>query len=325
MIDVVEEHIVDVDGTRICFAVEGASTAPAILLIAGLGQDLYSWPRSVVEGLRERGLRVVRMDNRDSGRSERIRRPAPGTVRQLLGRPLPGAYSLSDMAADTVGVLDHLGIRRVHVVGMSLGGMIAQTLAAEYPSRVSSLVSLFSTTGAPGVGGAAWSTKMRLARPPARDVDSFIARHLEMTRHLRGRRYAPSVSWETNWARLAWERSPETPTARADAQARQIQAIQASGDRTDALRRIVAPTLVVHGDRDRIVHPSGGHATHAAIAASRHVTIAGMGHHLAPGLLDTLVDLISPAGHAAASHRTVAPTHDLTPPEHETNLEMPNR
>ena len=143
-----DDRFVDLPaGPRLCYRVDGPADGVPLLLIAGLGIDLTSWPKRMVEGFTAAGFRVLRFDNRDIGRSGRIDTPPPGRVRQLLARPRPDAYDLTDMAADTVGLLDHLGIDRVHLVGMSMGGMIAQTVAARHPARVASLTSIFSTTG----------------------------------------------------------------------------------------------------------------------------------------------------------------------------------
>jgi len=279
-------------GIRLCHRVDGPEDAEPVLLVAGLGQDLHAWPQPFVDGLVTRGLRVVRHDNRDAGRSSRVRARPPGMLRQLLARPRPDGYDLQDMATDTVALLDHLGLDRVHVVGMSMGGMIGQTVAAAWPDRVRTLTSVFSTTGDTRIGQPAWSTKLRIARPPARTRDEAVRRHLDITGHLAGRGYPMDESVEAAYARQAWDRAGGSGGAGV---ARQVQAIQASGDRTAQLRGITAPTLVVHGDRDLIVHPSGGQATARAIPGARHVSVPGMGHHLAPGLLDRLVDLV--AGH----------------------------
>ncbi|MFC7343674.1 alpha/beta fold hydrolase [Saccharopolyspora griseoalba] len=279
-------------GITICYAVDGPDEGTPLLLVAGLGQQLHAWPAELVDDLVARGFRVIRLDNRDAGRSSRIDAPPPATWRKLLARARPDAYSLGDMAEDVAGLLDHLGVRRAHVVGMSMGGMIAQTLAAEHPERVLGLVSIISTTGRAGVGQPAWSTKLRLARRPARTRGESIARHLGMTAHLAGTAHPLDPAAETAYAELAWERVAD-PRATGAGTARQIQAIQASGDRTAQVRGISAPTLVVHGDRDLIVHPSGGRTTAQTVPGARLVVIPGMGHHLAPGVLPRLVDLIS--------------------------------
>ena len=281
-------------GTTICYRVEGPQDGPALLLVAGLGLDLTSWPRRMVDGFTGRGLRVIRLDNRATGRSTRVRARPPGMLRQLLARPVPGAYDLGDMAADVDGLLGHLGAGPVHVLGMSMGGMIAQTLAARHPHRVATLTSVFSTTGDRRVGQPARSTLLRMAKRPARTVDEAVDRHLSLLRHIGSTTdFPPDEALERAWVTGVWDRAEGRPNPAGVA--RQIGAIQASGDRTAELRSITAPTLVIHGDTDRMVHPSGGRATAAAIPGARHVEIAGMRHHFAPGVIDRVVELT--AGH----------------------------
>lgn len=278
-------------GVRLCYRTRGDRDAEPLLLIAGLGQDLTVWPEEFLDGLVSRGFLVVHHDNRDVGRSSRIDTPPPSAPRKLLARPRHDAYTLRHMADDAAGLLDHLGIDRAHVVGMSMGGMIAQTLAAHRPERVRTLTSIFSTTGQRKVGQPARSTILRLARRPARTEEEAVVRHLDITGHLAGLGYPLDETVETAYARRVWQRSGGTGSGAGVA--RQIQAIHASGDRTDELRRITAATLVVHGDRDLIVHPSGGRATADAIPGAGHVSVVGMGHHLAPGLVPRLVDLVA--------------------------------
>ena len=281
------------NGVRLCYRVQGPREATPLLLVAGWDQGLTSWPAPFIDALLERGFRVIRHDNRDSGCSSRIQTPPPSKLRQFRERPRRDAYNLQDMADDAVALLDHLGLERVHVLGISMGGMIAQSMAAAHPERVQTLTSLISTTGQSKIGQPAWSTKLRIARPAARTRDASVRRHLDLTAHLAGLDYPPDPAAETLYAEGAWDRAAAVRGPAGAGGARQIQAIQASGDRTEQLRRITAPTLVVHGDRDLIVHPSGGLATADAIPGARHVTIPGMGHHLAPGLLDQLVELIT--------------------------------
>lgn len=278
-------------GNRFCYRVDGDPTGQPLVLIAGLTLDLTSWPAEMVDGLTGRGFRVIRLDNRDVGRSTWATTAPPGRLRQLTRRPRADGYDLGDMAADVIALLDHLDIDRVHLVGMSMGGMIAQTVAARYPDRTLTLTSIFSTTGAPDVGQPACSTLALLAKRPPRTRQAFIDRHVAMMKHLAGRGFPLDVEAAAAYAGGAWDRGPG-PCAGAGV-ARQINAIFKSGDRTAELARITAPTLVVHGDRDRIVHPSGGAATAAAIPAARRLTIPGMGHDLAPGLVGRLVTVIS--------------------------------
>ncbi|RRO14207.1 alpha/beta fold hydrolase [Saccharopolyspora rhizosphaerae] len=285
-----EDRFVDLPaGPRICYRLDGPSDGTPLVLIAGLGLDLTSWPHRLVDGFTERGFRVLRLDNRDAGRSSRIDAPPPGRLRQLFARPRPDAYDLGDMAADTIGLLDHLAVERAELVGMSMGGMIAQTVAARHPDRVGSLTSIFSTTGARKVGQPARSTLVRMAKGPARTLEESVERHLWMLRHIGSASFPPDDDLERAWAAGLWERGGGARSK--EGRPRQIGAIHASGDRTAELRRITAPTLVVHGDTDRMVHVSGGRATAAAIPGARYVEIDGMGHHLAPGLIDRLVEL----------------------------------
>lgn len=290
-----DQYAVLSDGLRICYRTDGDPDGVPLVLVAGLGQQLTVWPQQLIDALVAEGYHVVRLDNRDVGRSSKVKQPTPGTLRMLLGRPRPGAYTLAHMAGDVVGLLDHLGLERVHLVGQSMGGMIAQTVAACAPGRVLSLVSVYSTTGDTKVGQASLKTKLMVTRRPPRTAEEYVAGHLLMTRHLAGRGFPIDEAVEHAYAAEAWERAGGANGAGV---ARQIQAIQASGDRTAEVATITVPTLVVNGDRDLIVHPTGGVATARAVAGSRHVVIRGMGHHLAPTLVPRLVEEI------LTTHRT---------------------
>ncbi|MZD52800.1 alpha/beta fold hydrolase [Streptomyces sp. SID5606] len=277
-------------GMTICFRDHGAKDDPAMLLIAGLGEDLTFWSDSFVGSLVTRGFRVVAIDNRDVGQSTFVAAPPPGLWRQIAARPRGDAYALADMAEDGIGVLDHLGISRVHLVGRSMGGMIAQTMAAAAPERVMSLTSLYSTTGAKKVGRPALSTIRLLAAPPARNRTAAVRAHLRLTRHVAGTDHPIDDAAEAVIAARGWDRSAGEPAAGT---ARQIQAIQRSGDRTADLSRITAPTLVINGDRDPLVDPSGGAATVRAIRSAQHVVIPGMGHHIPEALVDPITTYVS--------------------------------
>ncbi|MFF9065495.1 alpha/beta fold hydrolase [Streptomyces sp. NPDC014891] len=274
----------------ICFRDHGDKADPAMLLIAGLGEDLTFWTDSFVASLVARGFRVVAIDNRDVGQSTFVATPPPGLWRQIAARPRGDAYTLADMAQDGIGVLDHLGISRVHLLGRSMGGMIAQTIAATAPERVLSLTSLYSTTGAKKVGRPALSTIRLLAAPPARNRTAAVRAHLRLTRHVAGTDHPIDDAAEAAIAARGWDRSAGEPAAGT---ARQIQAIQRSGDRTAELRRITAPTLVINGDRDPLVDPSGGAATVRAIRSAQHVVIPGMGHHIPEALVDPITTYVS--------------------------------
>jgi len=194
------------------------------------------------------------------------------------------------MAQDSVALLDHLGIERAHVVGMSMGGMIAQTMAARTPNRVASLTSIFSTTGARSVGQPGLRMMLELSRKPAMTRDAFVARRMVLSRFIGGRGF-PNDAEE---AREIFGRSFDRGgLAQHAGTGRQIGAIIASGDRTAELSGITAPTLVIHGDRDPLVHPSGGLATAKAIPGAQHRTIKGMGHEITTALSPQLAALIA--------------------------------
>lgn len=284
-------------GVRMCYRVEGPDDGEPVVLISGLGMDLTSWPAAFVDGLAAAGYRVILPDNRDSGRSTSMSTPIPSLLDQALGRPVPGAYRVEDMAADIAALLEHLGISRSHMVGMSLGGMIAQSVAAHYPDRTLTLTSMISTTGARKAGAAALSTKRRFAARPPRTRDEFIRARVSMMRHLAGRTNRADTAADTEAASVAWDRGVFPDGGRA--RSRQLGAINASQDRTRDLARITAPTLVIHGDRDPIVHPSGGAATAAAVRGSQLVTIPGMGHYFHSAVVPQLVRLVT--GHLAAN------------------------
>lgn len=281
-------------GIRVCFRDTGDRSDPALMLIGGLGEDLTFWGDSLVNSLVQRGFRVISFDNRDVGRSSFIDTPPPSLWRQALARPRRDGYTLADMADDAIGLLDHLGIARVHLVGRSMGGMIAQSIASAVPARVLSLTSIYSTTGSTKVGQPAKSTMRLLMSPSARNREEAIRAHLRITRHIAGRGYPIDPLAEADIAGGGWDRAAGSL---ADGGARQIQAIQRSGDRTPQLRRITAPTLVINGDRDLMVAETGGAATAEAIQGARHIVIPGMGHHLPESLVDTITEHI--AAHAA--------------------------
>jgi pimeloyl-ACP methyl ester carboxylesterase len=235
------------------------------------------------------GYRVIRFDNRDVGRSSRSPAPAPRPW-QLVRRRFSGAqYTLTDLALDTAGLLDALRIPAAHVVGMSMGGMISQTLAATAPDRVLTLTSMMSNTGARRVGRPALSTRSLMLRRPPRSRDGAADRLVAIMRRIRSRGFPFDERQARAVALEAWDRSGGANPAGV---LRQIAAIYKSGDRTEACRHITAPTLVIHGDRDRMVHPSGGRATAAAIPGARLETIAGLGHDLPADACSQLVAAI---------------------------------
>jgi pimeloyl-ACP methyl ester carboxylesterase len=299
---VVSEELIDVGrGITLCAERLGSPADPPILLIMGLGQQLLAWPDELCQGLVDRGFQVVRFDNRDVGRSTHVKAPPPRLNQLLTRRFDPGQYDLSDLAADSAALIDALELRPAHIVGVSMGGMIGQTLAAHYPDHVRSLVSIMSSTGSRRVGWTAPSTLRLVLSAPARDRDAAAERAAVMWKHIGSHGFPFDEQSIRDRAMRAFDRDPRAALGTA----RQMAAILKSGDRTRDLRRVKAATLVIHGDRDLMVHPSGAKATVKAIPGARLETIAGMGHDLPAGAIDRLIQLI--ADHAAQADRAGSP------------------
>ena len=286
-----EQVVVDVGrGIELCYEQVGDSNDPPIVLIGGLGQQLHgSWPTDFAIALARRGYRVTRFDNRDVGRSTHMDFPPPKPIAILRGGNHSRQYHLGDMARDTVGLLDVLGYRDAHLAGISMGGMIAQTVAAHHPGRVRTLTSIMSTTGAPRIGRPALSTWRLLATAkPPRTHREAMERDVAIFRHIGSHGFPFDEERVRDRTAIGWDRDPSSAGT-----PRQLAAIFRSGDRTAELRDIDVPTLVIHGDRDRMVHPTGGAATARAIRGARLETIAGMGHDLPTGAWGRLIDLIT--------------------------------
>lgn len=285
-------------GQKLCYRQFGPAAGEPVVLLAGLGLQLISWPASFVNALAEEGYHVLLPDNRDVGLSFRMEGKPPGKWQQFRGQAPDAPYALEDMAEDTAQWLAQLGIGSAHVIGMSMGGMIAQCLAAQQADRVRSLTSIFSTTGAPRVGKPALTTMLRMARPAARDLNQAQRRHAAMMRHI-GDAQVPGI--HQHWRRYmeeAWARNGYN--ANAGGVARQIGAIFRSGDRTEQLGRIRSETLIIHGTRDRMVHPSGGLATAEAIPGARLLFAPRLRHQLddarTPELIEPILGLLQRNG-----------------------------
>jgi pimeloyl-ACP methyl ester carboxylesterase len=284
------EQLIDVGrGVTLCAERIGDPSHPPLLLIAGLGQQLLSWPDEFCAALTERGLQVIRFDNRDAGRSTHLNTRPPGLKQLATRRFAPEQYDLADMGQDTAHLIEALELGSVHVVGISMGGMIGQTLAARHPSLVRSLVSIMSTTGIRRAGWIAPSTMRLVFRPPARDRDEAADRADSLWRHIGSQGFPYDEAFARDLAMRSFDRDGRS----AAGAGRQIGAITKSGDRRAELRGISAPTLVLHGDRDRMVHPSGGRSTAATIPGARLETIRGLGHDLPQGAWAQLIELIS--------------------------------
>ncbi len=282
------EQIAEVgNGISLAYEQIGDRGADPLVLVAGLGQQLHSWPDTFCRRLADRGYQVVRFDNRDVGASSHSGFPPPGPAAIVRRRWHAQQYDLTDMATDTAGLLAAIGYESAHLVGASMGGMIAQTVAALSPRRVRTLTSIMSTTGERRIGRPAPSTWLLMGGRPPRDRRTAADRAVRMFRHIGSHGFPFDEAWVREQAGIAWDRDP-SPAGTA----RQLGAIFRSGDRSAQLRSITAPTLVIHGDRDRMVHPTGGAATTRAITDARLETVPGMGHDLPAGAWPVLLDLI---------------------------------
>lgn len=268
----------------------GDPSAAPVVLIAGLGQQLVHWPDRLVADLAESGHRVIRFDNRDAGLSTHLSFSPPNLTQIALRHWHRDQYVLFDMAKDTVGLIDALGLDAVHLVGMSMGGMIAQTVAARFPARVRSLTSIMSNTGAPKVGRPALSTwRIMATARRVRNSEEAADAAIRIYSHIGSHGYPFDGGSVRAAAARAWDRDPDGATGAL----RQLGAVFKTGDRTQEIRRIVAPTLVIHGDRDRMVDPSGGAATARAVTSARLQVMTGLGHDLPAGAWSELSDVIA--------------------------------
>ncbi len=283
------EQLCDVGrGITLCYeTIEDPSDPPA-LLVMGLGTQMVAWHADFCAQLAERGFHVVRFDNRDIGHSTHIAGAAP-TIPQLLRRSRRAAhYRLADMAEDTAGLLRALQLAPAHVIGASMGGMIAQTMAAREPDTVRSLTSIMSSTGSIRSGQPALGIYSVFLRRAPREREAFIE-HMTRVFEVIGSPGMPRDSDDIReLAAISYDRDRDPSAA-----GRQLAAIIASGDRTAELRTIRAPTLVIHGTADRLVAPSGGRATARAIPRSRLMLVPGMGHDLPRAVWPRLIDAIA--------------------------------
>lgn len=277
------------NGVTLCYETFGDPSDPTILLINGLGGQLIEWRAEMCRQFVAEGFHVVRFDNRDVGLStfmlERV--DVAGVVHAVLNGEEPRApYSLWDMAADAVGLLDHLGIDQAHVVGQSLGGMIAQTMAIEHEHRVASLTSMMSRTGDMDVGLPTDEALAALMAPPSSTRDEAVETSVKHSRIWGG-----SLADESEVRAVAAEKWDRQNTL--DGTARQFAALIASGSRSESLRRLSLPTLVIHGAEDTLIQPDGGERTAEVIPDARLLIVDGMGHDLPRALWPQLVDAIA--------------------------------
>jgi pimeloyl-ACP methyl ester carboxylesterase len=282
------EETAKVGELELCYQTFGSATDPAMLLIMGLASQMLMWDDQFCEQLAIRGFRVIRFDNRDIGRSSQLRGAITPTRWQLMRRSARGAaYALEDLADDSVGLLDHLKIGAAHIVGASMGGMIAQLVAVKHPDRALSLVSIMSTTGNPRVGKPQPKMMMRLMRKRPRERDAYIEDHIATYRAIGSKGFDFEEDYKRERAARLFERGVYPAGS-----ARQLAAVVSAPDRTGALAGISAPTTVIHGDADPLVDVSGGRATAEAIPGARLVIFPGMGHDLPRALWPEIIDAI---------------------------------
>jgi pimeloyl-ACP methyl ester carboxylesterase len=284
-------------GIELEYVTAGDPAHPPLLVVNGYTSQLISWQQGYVDRLVEQGLFVIRFDNRDVGLSTKLggQRVSPGDVlsASLRGEPLPPVpYTLSDMAADGIGLLDHLGIDRAHIVGNSMGGMIVQTMAIEHPERIASVTSVMSSTGDPRVGRPTPEARDALLAPPPADRDDFIVAALN-SRIWASKKYCDS-NWLQKVAAAQYDRCfyPEGAT-------RQLAAIYASGDRREGLETLEVPMLVIHGRDDTLIAPEGGERTAELVPGSRYLLLSDMGHDHPEPLWPVLAEAIG--GHVRAT------------------------
>src|SRR5829696_2455020 len=292
------------NGIELEYDTFGDPGAPPLLLVMGLGAQMVSWDEELCGLLADRGFFVIRFDNRDVGLSTKISSAddldvAAAIGAALAGQPVEASYLLRDMADDAFGLLDHLGIERAHVVGASMGGMIAQTMAITRPERVATLTSIMSTTGRRDVGNATpEALAVLLSRPPS-DREEYVTNAIATSRLLHG----PVLPFDEARAAARAGASYDRCFHPAGV-GRQLVAILASGDRTSSLSEVRVPTLVIHGDADPLVHHSGGTATAEAVPGAQLLMVEGMGHDLPVETWGEIVDAI--VGHTAKAEATPA-------------------
>jgi pimeloyl-ACP methyl ester carboxylesterase len=277
-------------GIELEYKTTGDSANPTLLVVTGYGTHLISWRSDFIDQLAAQGLFVVQFDNRDAGLSMKLDgqkvQPMKVLLAQLANEPLPEVpYTLSDMAADGIGLLDHLGIERAHVVGNSMGGMIVQTMAIEHPSRIASVTSVMSSPGDPRTGAPTKEARDELLKPSPSDREEYIEAVL-------GEKVWASKKYYDPEALQALAAATFDRGANPTGDARQLAAIYASGDRSEALSTLEVPMLVIHGRDDTLITPEGGEKTAELVSGSRHLLLSDMGHDMSRPLWPVFAEAI---------------------------------
>jgi pimeloyl-ACP methyl ester carboxylesterase len=289
------------NGVDICYEIFGDATAEPMLLIMGLGAQMVLWDDAFCEQLAQRGFRVIRFDNRDIGQSSKMSGGKKLTPFELLKLrlfkiPVAAPYRLYDMAVDTIALMDVLGIRSAHLVGASMGGMIAQEIAITFPERLRSLTSIMSTTGNPKVPPPTREAAAMLMAPPPKTKEEYIARFRQTWKVLRVGSFPEDEALDPSRAECCFSRGLNPAGV-----GRQLRAILASGSRKARLSQVKAPTLVIHGTVDPLVRPEGGKDTAASIPGARLMMVEGMGHALPLRMWPQVIDAIVTHANGAAA------------------------
>jgi len=283
------EASVNVNGIKIVYDTFGEQTHPVLLLIAGLGMQLIGWDDAFCQGLADRGYWVIRFDNRDVGLSTSFDAAGiPNLTALMQGQTVIVPYTLVEMAQDAVGLLDALEIAAAHIVGVSMGGMIAQTLAINYPGRVRTLTSIMSTTGDPKLPPPTPEAGQTLLSPAPTERSAYLEYSLNVSHILAGSGFLFNEERARDSARRAFDRGLNPAGF-----GRQLAAVLASGSRKSALQSIAIPTLVIHGDADPLIPVEGGKDTAASIPGAKLMIIEGMGHNLPLEVWSKIFDAIS--------------------------------
>ena len=288
---------------ELCFEEFGDRSDETILLIMGLATQMLAWDARFCQMLVERGFHVVRYDNRDVGRSTKVKAKPPSVKQLALRDKSAAAYTLADMADDAVGLLDHLGVERAHVVGASMGGMIAQTVAISYPERVLSLVSIMSNEGGRLKGQPQLTAYPVLLKKAPKEREAYAERTLDVLKVIGSPGFPRDEEEIKARARIAFDRGISAAGA-----GRQLMAVVASPNRTPGLRKLRVPTAVIHGKQDKLVNRSGGRAVAGAVPGAELIEIDGMGHDLPPAVWPQIVDAIAAnAARARSDSATATP------------------
>jgi pimeloyl-ACP methyl ester carboxylesterase len=294
------QQIARANGIDVCYEIFGDAQAEPILLIMGLGAQMVLWDDAFCEQLAARGFRVIRFDNRDIGRSGKLTGGKRlGAVELLKLRflkiPIAAPYKIIDMARDTTGLMDALGIKSAHLVGASMGGMIAQEIAISFPQRVRSLTSIMSTTGNPKVPPPTKEAAAMLMAPPPTTKEEYFERFAQTWKILRVGSFPEDEALDPSRAARIYSRGLNPAGV-----GRQLRAILASGSRKERLRSVSAPTLVIHGTVDPLVRPEGGIDTAASIPGAKLMMVEGMGHAIPIPMWPQIIDAIAEHAKGAA-------------------------